>query len=121
MLRKRSENSEKNMPKERERRTKPTSQLHNKALEVIVFSNRASDRDSTCCWHLSSAPGICLARSLQVLWKAGHLEWGVSLFSPLPLLLPKQLTSSDVVLWLYSRQHCSCGHDVLSVSESESC
>lgn len=95
------------MPRERER-TKPTPQLHAQALgrPLIQCSvTRASDPDGPGRRHLSPAPVLCLARILQVLSKGGwRLAWGVSLLSPLPLLLPKQLTSSDVVLWLHSRQ-----------------
>lgn len=41
-------------------------------------------------------------------------------FGPLTLFLPEQLKNSDVVLWFYSKRPGSCGHSVLSVSESES-
>lgn len=44
----------------------------------------------------------------------------MNLFSPLLHLLPEQLKNSDVVLWFYSKPPYSCGHGMLSVSESES-
>ena len=101
-----------------------TSLLHNGALGrpsfLCVQRPEAKDPGCMCCWHSSSVP--YLSKGACGPAEAWRLGWGMSSFSPLPLLLPKQLTpSSDVVLWLDSKQHCSCGHGVLSVSESESC
>ena len=87
---------------------------------LCVQRPEAKDPGCMYCWHSSSVP--YLSKGACGPAEAWRLGWGMSSFSPLPLLLPKQLTpSSDVVLWLDSKQHCSCGHGVLSVSESESC
>lgn len=117
--------SEKNMPQEMERRMRPKPPCFTIGpWEGPHFSMFSDQKPRTLAAFVAD---ICplfhiLAKETVVLQKPGCLEWGMSWFSPLPLLLPKQLTtSSDVVLWLYSKQHCSCGHGILSVSESESC
>lgn len=71
-------------------------------LSQCVQEPEATDPDYTCCRHLSSALSLCLAKKAMGLPEGWPSGTGSELV--LPFLLPKQLTSSDVVLWLHSVQ-----------------